>query len=228
MQQPAHPEVVSHTQVPALHRSPAAQATPAPQVQVPLAEQVSAVSPQFMHAAPDTPQVAAVRPRQLAPLQHPVHPDAPSHTHAPLVDSHRCPVTQAVHATPPFPHAPANSLVTHWPEALQHPLGHEVALHTHAPDALQSCPTTHVAFSPHLHTPEVHWLLWVASHVVQLAPPMPQVASDCPWHWFAEQHPLAHEVASHTQAPLVVLHRCPDAHALHAAPPTPQATFDST
>lgn len=172
--------MVSHKQVPALQRSPAAQATPAPQVQVPLDEQVSAVSPQFMHAAPETPHVAAVRDRQLEPLQHPVHPDAPSHTHAPLVDSHRCPATQAEHATPPLPHAPASSLVTHWPEALQHPLGQEVALHTHAPDVLQSWPAAQVALRPHLHTPEVHWLLWVASHEVQLAPLMPQVASDCP------------------------------------------------
>jgi hypothetical protein len=41
------------------------------------------------------------------------------------------------------------------------------------------------------------------------------------------QHPFGHEFASHTHAPVDVLHSCPVAHAAHAAPPAPQEAFDS-
>ncbi len=62
LQHPAHPEVVSHTHVPPEQRSPAAHAAPvAPHTQAPAALHVSAVSPQLVQAAPDTPQVAGVR-----------------------------------------------------------------------------------------------------------------------------------------------------------------------
>ena len=41
------------------------------------------------------------------------------------------------------------------------------------------------------------------------------------------QQPFGHEVGSQTHWPVVVLHDCPDTHAAHAAPATPQDMFDS-
>jgi hypothetical protein len=40
------------------------------------------------------------------------------------------------------------------------------------------------------------------------------------------QHPVAHEVASHTHVPVVVLHSWPDGHAPHAAPAAPHDALD--
>jgi hypothetical protein len=36
------------------------------------------------------------------------------------------------------------------------------------------------------------------------------------------QHPFGHDLASQTQVPVLVLHSCPDGHALQATPPVPQ------
>jgi hypothetical protein len=181
LQQPAHPDAVSQTHAPPEHRRPAAHALPvAPHTHAPAAVQVSAVNPQLVHAEPDTPQAAGVRVWQVVPLQQPAHPDAPSHTQAPLVASHRCPKPHVAQATPPLPHALACSVVTHCPPAVQQPFGHEVASHTHAPAPLQRCPAAQVGLRPQRHSPPLHWLLWVASQATQLAPPVPQVARDCP------------------------------------------------
>ncbi len=52
--------------------SPAEQAAAPPHVQVPVAEQPSAVLPQLTHVAPPVPQAASAVPgSQVAPLQHP-------------------------------------------------------------------------------------------------------------------------------------------------------------
>jgi hypothetical protein len=41
------------------------------------------------------------------------------------------------------------------------------------------------------------------------------------------QHPLGHEVASHTHAPVVLLHSCPSEHAAQLPPAVPHEVFDS-
>jgi hypothetical protein len=70
---------------------------------------------------------------------------------------------------------------------LQHPLGHDAALHTHFPCALHACPAPHAA---HATPPEPH-----------------VVAVSDVWQWlFASQQPEAHVVASHTHWPCA-LHR---------------------
>jgi hypothetical protein len=87
---------------------------------------------------------------------------------------------------------------------LQHPFGHELALHTHAPE---------------LHA-------WLAAQAAQVAPAVPHEDADSPE--YASQVPVApplqqpfgQVLASHEQVPLVVSHR-PLAHAAQATPPVP-------
>jgi hypothetical protein len=58
-------------------------------------------------------------------------------------------------------------------------------------------------------------------HAAQLAPAVPHCASLSlaqGTQVFPLQHPLGHEVASHTQAPELLLHSCPDAQLPQVAP----------
>ena len=72
---------------------------------------------------------------------------------------------------------------------LQQPLGHDAASHTHAPAALHA---------------------WPVVHAPQLAPPVPHEPFDCePYASHTPpdvQHPMGHELASHWQTPVVMLH----------------------
>jgi hypothetical protein len=69
--------------------------------------------------------------------------------------------------------------------------------------------------------------VWPLPHAVQALPPTPHVGLLDVWQWPPlSQHPLGHEVASQTQAPLP-LHRCPVAHAPQVAPLTPQVPVPS-
>ncbi len=83
---PGPEQLVMH--VPPVQVWPAPQAAAPPHVQVPVAEQPSAVLPQLTHAAPPVPQAVGSAPDwQLTPLQHP-----PLHCPAP--------VQAVVHAPP--------------------------------------------------------------------------------------------------------------------------------
>lgn len=96
----------------------------------------------------------------------------------------------ALHAAPPVPHEPFDSEpnVSHVPLAVQHPFGHEDALHTHLPPE-QASPV---------------------AHPVQAAPPVPHEVFDCePTASHvpeAVQQPFGQDVASQTHCPVVLLH----------------------
>jgi hypothetical protein len=176
-------------------------------------------------------------------LQQPFEQDVASHTQLPL--SQCCPGahagpfpqehapaleqlsvligSQARHADPPTPQA-----VTDWPLHVgpeQQPVAQFIAHPLHVP-LLQVCPEGQ---------------LW------HIEPPLPQAIVPFPaWQVpVVSQHPVGHEVPSHTQAPL--RHRWPDgqaafdphmhlppthesavsaAHAMHAPPPAPHAPID--
>lgn len=68
---------------------------------------------------------------------------------------------------------------------------------------------------PHAHAPDAEQLSAVAAlHAVHDLPPTPHAENeDGLLHVVPEQHPVGHEVESHTQLPL---HSCPD---WHAVPP---------
>jgi hypothetical protein len=84
----------------------------------------------------------------------------------------------------------------------QHPVGHEVASHTQLPP-VQRWPAPHAfAFAPQTHAPaDEQRSLLVASHVAQLPPLTPHLLIESGTQLFPSQHPVGHEVASHTQAP---------------------------
>jgi hypothetical protein len=164
-----------------------------------------------------TPQAAPAEPHvvfdsdaygtHVLPLQHPFGHEVASQTHCPPL--HLWSVPHAAHAAPPLPHDAFDSLVTaSQVEPLQHP-EHEVV-------------------PPHEHTPAEH--VSPVPQAAHAAPAAPQSSAD--WEdgrtqLPALQQPVGHEVASHTHLPVVVLHSCPVAHALQAAPAVPHEELDS-
>jgi hypothetical protein len=107
-------------------------------------------------------------------------------------------------------------MVWHWlPE--QHP-EHDVELHTHVPLASSHiCSASHCGPLPHRHWPATHPVVRSGSHATQLDPPTPHVAFDDVSHRpVIEQHPLGHDVPSHTHMPS--RQRCPTAHAAPVVP----------
>ena len=94
---------------------------------------------------------------------------------------------------------------------LQHPPGHEAALHTHWPLALHA---------------------WPIAQPAQAAPPVPHEEADSDEYASQGpvvpplQHPFGHVFASQVQVPVVVSHR-PLAQLAHAAPPAPHCEADS-
>jgi hypothetical protein len=88
---------------------------------------------------------------------------------------------------------------------LQHPFGHEAAVHVQVPPALHTCPD---------------------AQFTHAAPPVPHVALPSVWHWPLEsQQPDGHEAASQTHLPWA-LHSCLAAQAEHVPPPRPHAVLD--
>jgi hypothetical protein len=124
------------------------------------------------------------------------------HAHAPLVQrSER--LSHAPHIAPEAPQLDVVSLATATQVVpLQHPPGHDDALHTHAPDT-QVWPAAHAASVPHLHTPLVQVLV-DPEHGPHARPPVPHEPAFCEakgTHAPALQQPLGQLVASHTHAP---------------------------
>ena len=82
----------------------------------------------------------------------------------------------------------------------------------------------------HAHKPVVLLHSWPVPHAAQLAPAVPHEMVDSDAHAthvpVESQQPCGHELASHTQLP-VVLHSCPVGQALHATPPVPHDVADS-
>ncbi len=166
-------------------------------------------------AAPPVPQDVtdcAEYPSHVPLVQHPLGHVFASQAQVPLVVSQR-PFVHGLHVAPPVPHDdPDWDAHGSHTAPLQHPLGQEAALQVHVPLL-----TLHVC--PPLQAPHV-------------APPVPHDAFDCDAHGSHVpvgpplQQPSGHDVASQTQLP-VVLHSCPCAHALHAAPFAPHDEVDS-
>ncbi len=131
-QQPVGHEVASHTHLPPVHSCPVAHAVAPPQVQLPLAEQPSAVEPQLVHEAPAVPQaVEDVGSLQVLPEQHPVGQLVELQPlHAPLLQV--WPVGHIAHMAPAAPHALGS--VPGW-QVLpwQHPVEQELASQVHLP-----------------------------------------------------------------------------------------------
>jgi hypothetical protein len=115
--------------------------------------------------------------------------------------------SQATHVAPGAPHAELEDGVHVRPA--QQPSGHDVASQVHAPLA-QCWPGAQVAPLPHLHCPALQLSASIALHGKHDAPPVPHVAVEGALHVPSVQHPLAQEVASHTQRPPT--QRCPPAH----------------
>jgi hypothetical protein len=220
LQQPVAHDVASHTHALFKHRWPTAHEAPVPQRQVPSPQLFALVVLQLVHAAPVCPHVfTSVNVTHVVPEQHPVGHVVTSHTQLPLTqckfDAHTLPVphrqlpvlqlsafavSQVPQAPPAVPHCDVVPGATQTPPA-QHPVGHDVASHTHALFK-HRCPTPHAAAVPHRQLPSPQLFALVALQAVQVAPLTP--------HWLVvgvatqalpTQHPVAHEVASHTHAP---------------------------
>jgi hypothetical protein len=115
------------------------------------------------------------------------------HLQTPLV--HESPDGHAAQAAPPVPHDIADSEAngTHvFP--LQHPFGHDAALHTH-PALVQLWPDAHCADPLHVHAPAVHPLARVALQAVHAPPPVPQFVTEGISQVVPEQHPDAQLLA---------------------------------
>lgn len=104
-QQPAGHDRESQTHRPTRHRWPAGQVGPSPQAHPPATSQWSArIMSQGTQRLPSTPQLAWLAGLQVAPEQHPSgHVLALQPLQTP--PSHASPVGQALHSSPPLPHA---------------------------------------------------------------------------------------------------------------------------
>jgi hypothetical protein len=189
--------------------------------------------PQFAQAVPAEPQAVLEFPlRQTPPAeQHPPGHEVESQTHDPL--EHSCPLEQAapvpqvqeplvLHPSPDVPQ-PAQAMPgglqltterTVQVEPVQHPPGHDIALHTQLP-AEHTCPLPQDGPLPQTHAPVTEQPSEVmASHATQVAPPTPhvfiaevvQVVPEEP-----PQQPLGHDVELHTHTPEE--QTCPEPHA---------------
>jgi hypothetical protein len=119
-------------------------------------------------------------------------------------------VLQATHVPPAVPQV-ASEAVWQVPLA-QQPVGQDVALHTQVP-LMQVVPAPHAGLLPHRQAPvkpsQVSAV--VDEQALQLAPPVPQVVKVGAWQAPPAQHPLGHDCALQTQAPLT--HTVPAPHA---------------
>ncbi len=153
--------------------------------------------PQSTQADPLPPHAPACVPGWQTPFtsQQPAQ-FVPLHTHWPLTQERlfehaglfphmQCPPvhesavvrSQIAHALPPLPHVARVACSQAVP--LQHPLGHEVAVHWHEP--LRHCwPAGHAGPPPHVHVPCEQVSVALGSHATQLAPPPPQAPVELP------------------------------------------------
>jgi hypothetical protein len=217
------------------------------------------VEPHGLQADPPLPHAALDVPaRQVVPEQQPVEQDVPLQTHAP--PTHAWPLphgafvphlqappeqrsefadAQVLHAPPPVPQADVDCGSHTLP--LQQPVGHDVALHTQLPPT-QACPMAHCWPEPQLQLPPAQESARPDAQPMHVAPLPPHWVVVGIVHVVPAQHPLGHEVALHTQAPLThswpAPHGAPvpqahapaveqvsdlESHETHALPPVPHA-----
>lgn len=216
-QQPSAHDVASQTHVPPMHSVPGPQGAAPPQVHASFAHP-SPTLVQTRHVSPLVPHAGGVLPAsQLAPEQHPEH-CVGSQVHEPLW--HFCPaphgsppphvqlpvalqpsllVPQSTHVEPPTPQVDGPGVSQAVPPAAQQP-EHEPVVQAHAP-CEQTSPVPHDGLAPHSHTPAAQRFAACGSHVVHAPPPVPQLTVDGNRHLLFEQHPVGHDVPSHTQLP---------------------------
>jgi hypothetical protein len=240
LQQPIGHDVASHVHAPPTQCCPIAHGPPAPQAHAPPLHESARTGSQGTHMDPPAPQAPTEGIVQALPAQQPVvqvwaHPE-----HTPAL--HVWPAPHGVHAAPIVPHAVGEEAVQALP--LQHPVGHDVASQVHAP-ATQCCPAAHGAALPQAHAPFLHESARTGSHGAQALPAGAHAAADVAVHAPFAQHPLAHDVASHAQAPkeqcwpgahaaLAPHTHAPavqavlsvGSHATHAAPPIPHVASE--
>jgi hypothetical protein len=142
----------------------------------------------------------------VVPLQQPLGHDVESHTHVPLVESHRWPAghdvelhthppvalhvgfvpVHAMHAAPPAPQVPLLS-----PASCTHDVPEQQPLHCDPPQ---------------VHAPFEHD--WPLTHGAQAAPALPHLVASCDVNAthapVASQQPFGHDLASHTHRPLAL------------------------
>ena len=149
---------------------------------------------------------------------------------------------QFLHVPPPVPQFPLLVPGMHVvPE--QQPFGQEVASHTQLPPT-QCLPVMHAGRDPHWQAPVAEQPSAVSAlQATHVPPPVPQVAGEEVWQTPLAQQPVGHDVALHTQVPLMQTVPAPqagllphrqapanpsqvsavvDEQALQVAPPTPQ------
>jgi hypothetical protein len=236
-QQPLGQDAPSQTQMPLAQRWPAAHGAPAPHEQLPL-RQRSAVIPHVAQAPPPLPHADSEGERHAPAEQHPPAQDTLSQVHRPATQcwpvAHSAPAphaqvpvaaqlsavsgSQVTQAAPPLPQVDGDGALQVVPA--QHPLGHEPASHTQVPPA-QRWPTAQAGCVPQAHCPAAEQLsARTASQPVQVAPAVPQVATEGGLHVAPEQQPFGQVV------PLQPLHtppthNCAPGQLSHAPPPVP-------
>jgi len=199
-QQPLGHATTSQTQLPETQCRPELQAGLLPHWQSPADEQLSAlVVSQTAHPSPPLPQALTTGGVvQVLPEQQPL-PQLPElqPLHTPPL---QVPGEHDWQPLPPVPHAVLSVPARHVVPA-QHPFEHEAGLQTHAL-LTQFWPAPHAAEAPQRHAPLVEQLLALAgSHTMQLAPPVPHVASALVLQVLPVQHPLEQELTLQTQTP---------------------------
>jgi hypothetical protein len=194
--------------------------------------------------APPLPQLASAGALQVAPEQQ---PEGQLLLLQPLQrpEVQVWPVGQVSQALPPPPHAAGASPGRQVPSAAQQPPAHDVPSQTQALP-MQRCPAAHAAPVPHRQSPTDEQLSAPALQATQVAPALPQLASErvtqvAPW-----QQPLGQERLSQvhspptqrwppTQAgpapqaqapPAVQVSALAASHALQAPPAAPQLVSD--
>jgi hypothetical protein len=240
-QHPAGQDFASQTHAPPTHSCPATHGEPVPHWHMPIAEQLSVfLGSQTTHASPPKPHAPCDRALHVGPEQHPVAHVAAHPEQAPPA-MHVSPVGQLSHMLPPLPQAPP--VLPAWQVLLrQQPVPHETPSHVHCP-LRHRCPAPQALPVPHMHTPADEQLSADPGvHAAHAVPCPPHAPRDGRVHEVPSQHPLGHEVASHTQtscaqwrpalhgALLPHLHRpVPEhvlassgSHAMQLPPPEPQ------
>jgi hypothetical protein len=245
VQHPAH-DIELQTQTPPEHIWPTPQAGPAPQLQTPEGEQLSAsLELQETQAIPSVPQLANTDVVHVAPLQHPPGHEVELQMHLPCEQT--CPGPQG--PDDPQLHAPAAEQLsalaaTHAEQAT--PATPQVANAEVSQVAPEQQPLGQLAAVQPVQAPPASQF-WFDGQVAHAEPPPPHIASLVPGsHVLPEQHPWGQEVPLHTHAPRThicpVVHAAPEPqvqaplaeqpsatapHATHASPAVPHARLEA-
>lgn len=129
---------------------------------------------------------------------------------------------QAVHVAPAMPQRSSvwAEVRTHWPLALQQPVGHDAASQTQTPPA-QRWPWAQARPLPHAQSPLRSQASAVTPHGAQAWPRAPHAFLSGVWQVLPTQHPAVQVCAQPLQLPFT--HASLDGQRVHAWPRAPQA-----